>query len=221
MKIDINTTTGFYAERGGNGINVQGQDLRNYVFDDQWDDLQGTIHGNQGTGQSGLTYEEYRDTGFSIDFFRHDQSDTLNMAFQMPHTWDTTTSVWPHMHVLPMASGSGNVYFEYSYTWISRNDVAPLSSSWTVGYSTTAFTPEDQFKHKIVSFVSDGLPPPVNAGASTILFIRMTRLGDNSNDTYTTNKIGGGGLTAQANLGVIAADLHYQKIRAGTNTQFY
>lgn len=221
MKIDINTRTGFYAEGGSDEVNVQGMDMKNYVFDYAWDDLQGTIHGVQGTGQAGLTYEQYRDTPFSMDFFRHDQSDTLNIVYQMTHMWDSTTGVWPHIHVIPMASGSGNAYFEYSYSWLPINAELPVSASWTVGYKATTFTPEDQFKHKIVSFVTSSIMPPEGAGASTMLFIKMTRLGNSPQDTYSTNKAGGGGATAQANLGIVAADIHYQKIKAGTGTQFY
>jgi hypothetical protein len=224
MKIDINTTTGFYAEQTYDAqndvVNVQGLNIKNYVFDDSWDDMQGVIHGAEGTGKSGLTYEGYRDTGFNLDFFRHDQDDELNMVYQMSHMWNTTTAVWPHIHVIPMSSGSGDVYFEYSYAWVPRGEILPLSSSWTVGHSTVSFTADDRFKHSIVSFNS-GISPPATAGASTMFLIKMKRLGTHPSDTYSTGKDAGGGLTAAANLAILAADLHYQKIQAGTNTQFY
>lgn len=142
------------------------------------------------------------------------------MIYQMTHMWDPTTSVWPHIHVIPMSSGSGNVYFEYSYAWVPQGEVLPASASWTVGYSTITFTADDQFKHQIISFNS-GIQPPPTAGASTMFLIKMTRLGTHPSDTYSTAKDAGAGLTAAANLAILGADIHYQKLRAGTTSQFY
>jgi hypothetical protein len=216
MKIDINTTTGFFAEKEGNSIDVQGMNMKNYVFDYAWDDLQGTIHGAQGTGKSGLTYEEYRDTGFNMDFFRHNQNDLLNMVYQMTHMWEPTTAIFPHIHVIPMTTGSGNVYFEYAYAWVPFSGILPASSSWIVGYISSSFSSDDQYKHKIISF-NDGFQPPENAGASTMFLIKLTRLGTNILDTYSQNKDSG---TISANLAILAADVHYQKIKAGTPNEY-
>ncbi len=71
-----------------------------------WDDLQGSI--TQGVNPAGsLTYEAYRDTPYKMYFWRHNQSDELNFAFQMSHQWLTSSAVRPHMHVIHMSSGSG------------------------------------------------------------------------------------------------------------------
>ena len=216
MKVNINRETGINIQGTGDSLEMDGVDAKQYPFRDLWDDLQGTVHGSTGTHQSDLTYEAYRDTGFNMYFFKHNQDDVINIIYQMTHTWNTTTTVWPHMHVIPMAAGAGNAYFEVKYAWVARNSVLPAVASWTITNVTVPFTADDQFKHKIVSF--GDVSPPVGAGASTMFLMKMTRLGTDPLDTYSTNKSDG---TAQANLGVLYCDLHFQKTRAGTNTQYY
>lgn len=216
MKVNINRETGLYIQGAGDALEMDGVDAKQYPFRDLWDDLQGTIHGSTGTHQSDLTYEAYRDTGFNMYFFKHNQDDVINIIFQMTHTWNTTSSVWPHMHVIPMAAGAGDVYFEVKYSWAARGSVLPAIGSWTTTYSTTTFTADDQYKHKTIGF--GDVAPPAGAGASAMLLMKLTRLGTNNLDTYTTGKSGG---TAAANLGVLYCDLHFQKTRAGTNTQYY
>lgn len=196
---------------------VDGIAGKEYPFKNLWDDLQGTVSdGNVGAGNTALTLEQYRDTGFLMYFFRHDQNDILNIVYQMTHMWDPTTAVRPHAHVIPMGSVDGNLYFSYQYAWVPANDVLGAITSWTSGNVTIPILGADQYIHKIVSF--GNISPPETAGPSSMLLFKMTRLGTNPLDTYTSNKSGG---TAAANLGVLYLDLHYQKTKAGTLTPIY
>lgn len=217
MKIKIDKSIGVITELAGNEILIDGVDGKQYPFKDLYDDLQGAIgDGNLAKGSAALTLEGFRDTEFPMYFMRHDQDDVITITYQMPHTWDTTTSVWPHIHYVPMAAASGNVYFSFSYVWVPRGELAPALASWTTGDKTIAIAAGDQFKHLAAGFAT--IAPPASAGASTMLLMKFTRLGDNILDTYDTDKTGG---TAAANFGILYLDLHYQKVRAGTTSQFY
>lgn len=217
MKIRLDKSIGVVTELAGDEILIDGVDGKQYPFKDLYDDLLGSVgDGNLAKGTSALTLEGYRDSDFPIYFMRHDQDDTLTIIYQMPHMWDYTTAVWPHIHYIPMAAASGNVYFSFSYVWAPRGEVVPALSSWVSGNKTISITAGDQFKHLAAGFAT--INPPAAAGASTMLLMKITRLGDDVLDTYNTNKTGG---TAAANFGVLYLDLHYQKIRAGTTSQFY
>jgi len=219
MHININSTTGFYAARtGSEGVHIEGVKANEYPFNLRWDDLQGTIHGQTGTGTADLTYETYRDTGFNIYFFRHNQDDQLNIIYQMPHSWDPSTTVYPHIHVLSMASPATTevVLMEVSYSWANKNSVLPASSGWfghTIEFQISASM---LYQHKSMQLTSGGLTPPSGASSSTMLLIKTKRLGTNPSDTFTTSKDHG---TAMANLGVLYSDLHFQKVVAGTLDQ--
>jgi hypothetical protein len=215
MKINISTTTGVVDYAMGDGVFVNERDLKQHPFFGLWEDLQGVVSdGNDGAGNASLTYEQYRDTGFLMYFTRHNQADIINVIYQMSHSWDSETNVYPHIHVIPMASGDGNVYCTFQYAWHAPGEVLPAVSEWTNGVVTTAFTVADQYKHKIIQL--GAFTPPEGAGASSMLLIKLTRAGNNPLDTYSTNK---NHETGAANLALMYCDVHYQKLVAGSVTQ--
>lgn len=217
MNIKIDTTKGVYSDVPGNEITIEGINAKQYPFKDLYDDLLGSVSdGNTAKGQAALTLEEYRSTGFPLYFMRHDQDDTLTIIYQMTHMWDSTTAVWPHIHYVPMASSGGNVYIEFQYAWAPRTSIIPDIDSWSNGNVTVNISAGDQYKHLTAGLAN--IVPPINAGASSMLLLKITRMGDSSNDTYNGNKSSG---TGAANLGILYLDLHYQKVRAGTTSQFY
>lgn len=112
-----------------------------------------------------------------------------------------------------MASTSGNAYFSYSYSWLPFNQVLGAISAWTTDNITLSLLDTDQYKHKMLSLGTIN-PPVSGAAASNLLFMKLLRLGNDSLDTYTGNKTGG---TGAANLGFMYLDLHYQKLKSGTN----
>jgi hypothetical protein len=215
MRTSIDSQRGVVSEISGNGITIEGKEYHEAPFDERWDDLSAIVY--EGTGPAALTYEAYRDTGFFMRFFRDNQNDQIFMAYQMPHGWDPSTAVRPHMHYYPMASGSGVLVFEYAYSWTLVNN-GPLGpgSSWTSGSVSASLTPADQYVQKIMSFGT--LTPPSGAHESAVLVFKASRPGvSDPTDTYETSKDHG---TAAANIGILYFDLHYQKEKAGTVTPF-
>jgi hypothetical protein len=216
VRLELSTRTGTIDYANGGGVFVDGVDLKEYPFNSFWEDLQGTVSdGNTGAGQAALTYEQYRDTGFLMYFTRHNQTDIVNIIYQMSHSWDTLTDVYPHAHVIPMAAGSGDVYLTYQYAWHKPGSVLPAISEWSSGVVTQSYTAEDQYKHKVIGL--GAVAPPADSRPSTMLLVKLSRVGNNVLDTYTTNK---DHETASANLAILYLDLHYQKKAAGTNSQY-
>lgn len=214
MKTTINSRVGVRVDPMGNGFEVEGKDYHEAPFDQRWDDLY--AHIDEGTGPAQLTYEAYRDTGFYMRFFRYNQDDSIFMTYQMPHAWDPTTDIYPHMHYLPMASGSGVLEFNYAYAWINVNTVLPGASGWTSGSISASLDPSMQYKQKVMGF--GPITPSAGQHESSILVFKVERRGQSDlTDTYETSKDHG---TASANVGVLFFDIHYQKIKAGTTTQF-
>lgn len=213
MRTSITSTQGVVTTRDGDGLSVNGRDIHEAPFDQRWDDLYAYI--DTGTGPAALTYEAYRDTGFFMRFFRHNQDDSIFMAYQMPHGWDPTTSVHPHMHCIPMGSGSGVVKLNYAYTWTGDHGEFMAASGWTSGSITASYDPSHQHIQDVIIFGE--VAPRSGSYESDILLFKVERPGSSdATDTYTAGKSTG---TAAANLGVLFFDFHYQKIKAGTVNQ--
>lgn len=215
MKTSIDSSRGVVTEKDGNGFSIEGREYHEAPFDERWTDLYAFI--DNGTGPAQLTYEGYRDTGFFMRFFRSNQNDSIFMRYQMPHGWDPSTTVYPHMHMIPMASGSGVIKFNYAYSWtLVNNGTLPAAVGWTSGSVSSSFTPDHQYQQRIMSF--GAITAPSGSHESAVLVFKVVRPGaSDATDTYDTTKDHG---TASANVGVLFFDLHYQMIKAGTVTPF-
>jgi hypothetical protein len=175
-----------------------------------WEDL--IISPVEGDAVSALAYENYRDTSFKMKFFNHTQDDVLYFSYQMSHGLDVNTMVMPHIHVVPMSDGAGNVVFSGEYVWVMDGSIIPASSGWTSYKIVYALTAADRYVFKQIDFAL--IEPPSNVTLSSILLIKVTRPGSSDgDDTYTTNKDHG---TPQANIGVLSTDLHYRAIKVGS-----
>lgn len=211
MKTYIDSQKGVHTHRDADGVFVEGKDHREAPFDNRWDDLRAVI--SEGTGPAALTYEQYRDTGFYMRFFRHNQADSIFMTYQMPHGWNTTTEVRPHMHMIPMGNAAGSASFDFSFTWANLDEMFSGSTGWTSGSATFPLSAIDQYSHKKINF--GAILPNANAKPSTILVFKVER--NSSVDTYESAKDHG---TASANIAILEFDLHYQQLKAGTDGEF-
>jgi len=179
-----------------------------------WDDLQRTFQ--DGAGAAALTTEKFRDTDLRMGFFRSNQDDELSFEYQMPHTWDPRDEVRPHLHVVPMANGSGNVRFTGHYYWARPNVAIPALASWTTFTVDTAFIAADQYQEKFI--ILPYTTAPTGTNESAVLLIALKRPGSSdAADTYDTAKDHG---TVQANIGLLSADLHFRPVKLGTETEF-
>jgi hypothetical protein len=178
-----------------------------------WDDVFGDI--SQGTSSSSLTYEALRDTAFKAYHFQNNQLDSLMMRFQMPHSWDHTEVVVPHLHVMPLVNPASeqNVRLTGYYCWTDLNNAMPALTGWTTFGVSLPITTTSAYKTVYANLAS--ITPPENSLGSSILLVYVSRNGGVGDDTYTTNKVGG---TVQANLALMSLDVHYKKVRIGSPT---
>ncbi len=182
-----------------------------------WNDLIGTVQ--EGGGATALTTEVYRDTPFLMSFFRHDQNDSLSFIYQMSHAWQPGTIVRPHVHTIPMVDpvATQNVYIVGQYAWLSTTRALPANASWTAFAVIVPINPGDAFVEKVIDTTdATGITPPADIEESDMLAVFFSRQGTNVLDTYTTSKASG---TAQANLGLVSFDCHFQIQKAGTLTE--
>lgn len=179
----------------------------------RWDDLQGDLA--QSTAVASLTQEAYRDTPKRGFYLRHNQADALHYTYQMRHRWKVGTKVYPHLHFRPMSNGTGTFAMAGQYAWSDPDEALPANASWTTFTATISVAAADQYKTKILPLVSAGITPPAGMTESAILEIYAYR--DLTSDTYTTAKDHG---TAQANIGVVSSDVHYQADKLGSEVAY-
>lgn len=194
-------------------------------FDLRWDDVLGEIL--PGLSLSAPTAEPFRDTGFVAYFFRHDQDDDLHFRFQLPHRWKAGTDVKLHIHIAPMVDPSASpqyVIWEARYAWADYGRALPAVSGWTTVEARTTVSTGDAFKATITPLFT--ATPPGTAKESSILCVRVRRLGSSApstpgwTDTYTTSKASPPTpVTAQANVMILSCDLHYQSEKIGTTAE--
>jgi hypothetical protein len=214
------TTTGakiasFYSDAGSTERAYIGKDGEYVNKVPLWDDVQGPV--TQAGGISALTFEAYRDTGFFTYFMRHNQDDTIYLTYQMPHSWDPSTSVRPHMHVIPMADPASTevVRVTGKYAWAQVGVELPADASWTSFTVDTNIATGDVHKKKIISLAV--IAPPSNPKESNVLCLWVKRPGlSDAADTYSTGKGSG---TAAANLCILSVDTHFQKQKLGSLTE--
>ncbi len=192
-----------------------GDVLPDTIGADRWDDLRGSIA--TGLKQGDPVEEAYRDTPFIFTFFQHNKDQSLSMIYEMAHTWLVGSDVFPHWHYVPMVAPAGaeDIYFTFAWVWVEFGAELPELASWTTGTKILVVNPADAFKNLEVEF--GPFTPPVDADVSSFLHLHVEREATNILDTYDTNKASG---TASANLGLIKADVHFQKSQVGTTVRF-
>lgn len=185
------------------------QDL--YVW--SWEDVTFPVIAGQ-TPTSDLTIEGYRDTGVQKAFVRHDQDNTFSIEHEMPHAW-AQTAVKLHLHVIPMAAGSGDVVYDGYYFFGGITDTIPALSGWTAIAKTDSLVSGDQYKGRLVSLAT--CAAPASPSHSSVLHAIIRRNGTSLSDTYTTSKVSPPTpCTAAANLCVTEVDVHYQRLGTGS-----
>ncbi|MGL4809234.1 MAG: hypothetical protein ACRC4O_10865 [Giesbergeria sp.] len=177
-----------------------------------WHDLIGDIQ--QAAAVGALTSEVYRDTPELWYWLSRSQNDSLSLKFQMPHDWDPTQAIEPHLHVVGAAPTTGNVRIIGRYAWSHFGDLAlPALSGWGTIDTTTQILDTEQWVPKAIS-LGQLSPPTLAQKPSAFLHLWIQRPGQSDAlDTYDGNKPSG---TAAANLGLEGLDCHV--LRTGLAT---
>lgn len=106
----------------------------------------------------------------------------LYFEAQFPHSYKEGTTWQPHVHWSPIDTNGGDVVWRLTYRWAAVNDVYTAIA----GISVTASADGVTDKHQVI-----GLPdiPAPGAKISTMLTGRISRIGNDGADTYTSDAV--------------------------------
>lgn len=161
----------------------------------RWDDLRITM--DRGSDATQIDFFS-GSSGPQIWFFRNNSGvESMSFTVQLPHTWKEGTSIFPHIHWTPKSTATGNVEWNFEYTWANYEpgtpEVFPAVSSTTV-VSTGPFTAKS---HMITALTSGDLGiDGTGKKISSVLICRIWRNSSNAADTY------------EANAGLLFMDFH-------------
>ncbi|MGB3008331.1 MAG: hypothetical protein WBC06_17580 [Chitinophagaceae bacterium] len=174
--------TGYYYNSGTSGSPI----WRRLVGDGEvrWDDLRVVL--DNGSDAASIGYLS-GSSGPQIWYFRDNGTvEAMSFIVQLPHAWKEGSTIYPHLHWTPRSSGSGNVEWNFEYTWAnyeeSPTEVFPAITTNTV----VASGPFTATTHLITPLSSS------NAGISgsgkkisSVLVCRLWRNSNRVSDTYS------------------------------------
>lgn len=206
------TITGAYAAGAGyyyNAGTAVAPSWRRLVGDGEtrWDDLRVTL--DNGTNAAQLGYLS-GSSGPQIWYFRYNQGvEAMSFTVQLPHSWKEGTTIYPHLHWAPKSSGTGNVEWNFEYTWANYDaatpQVFPAITTNTV-VSTGPFTANT---HSITALsASNSGIDGTGKKISSILICRIWRDSGTSGDTYNYD------------AGVLFVDFHIQIDSWGSREEY-
>lgn len=157
------------------------------------------------SGSNNPTWATYKSCGL---WFYPDGSDVKELfaTVQLPHGWKVGSTIYPHIHwVGAVGQTTAKVTWAIDYTWANLN--ATFSAATTISAYNTTDNASDVIAHmqKITA-----LPSISGAGKtlSSVLLIRIYRLGTDVNDTYGQD------------AGIIQIDFHIEKDTEGSRTEY-
>lgn len=173
----------------------------------RWDDLRVTL--DKGSNSASLDYLS-GSSGPQIWYFRNNGTEeAMSFTVQLPHGWKEGSIIYPHIHWTPRTTGSGNVEWNFEYSWANYDPVTPqvfpaITTSTVI--STGAFTAKS---HNITALTTgntgiDGTGKKI----SSILICRIWRNSSDANDTYN------------ADAGVLFMDFHLQIDGYGSHQEY-
>jgi len=138
-----------------------------------------------------------------------DLSDYIFTNPQMSHQWKLGSVIYPHLHFFQTSAAIPN--FLIRYRW--QIDGGAKITAWSeYKCNTTAFSYTSGTINQICHGV--GIIPPVGAGLSDIIQIRLFRDNANTSGVFT------GSDPLAATVGVLALDIHYEKDTLGSHSEF-
>lgn len=161
----------------------------------RWDDLRITL--DKGSNSAVLDYLN-GSTGPQIWYFRNNQGvEAMSFTVQLPHSWKEGTDIFPHLHWTPRYTGTGNVEWNFEYTWVNYDPVTPQVFPNHTTETVVASGPFTGRSHKISALTSNNIGiDGTGKKISSILVCRLWRNSSNSADTYGND------------VGVLFVDFH-------------
>lgn len=113
--------------------------------------------------------------------FDANSTEQLQVIVQLPHSWAEGSDIEPHVHWQPTTTNTGNVLWRMEYKWVNIDDVDP--GTFTTVNQTQAGSGAVN-THQLMSF---GTISGAGKTASSIISIKLSRVGGDASDTYTAD----------------------------------
>jgi hypothetical protein len=139
-----------------------------------------------------------------------DLSDYMVKAVQLSHAWKVGSVVYPHVHWMQTTSSVPN--FLLQYRW-QRTGEAKVTSWTNLICNTAALSYSSGTIHNI-AHTAAGITPPAGADISDIIQFRILR------DTANTSAAFAGADPVAATVAVISFDVHVEKDRVGSRSEY-
>jgi hypothetical protein len=173
-----NVTPGYYFWNGSIWLKLAAENTANNFVDDLRVPL------DKGSSAASLEYFS-GSTGPQIWVFRNNAAvEAMSFTVQLPHNWKEGTTIYPHIHWIPRANGTGNIQWNLDYTWVNIDGT--FSATTTIsGITDGPFTKDNH----VLTNIGTGI---VGTGKtySSILICRIWRDSNLGTDTYA-NDAGG------------------------------
>jgi len=124
----------------------------------------------------------------------------VSFLFQMPHTYEEGTDIYPHVHWVGEDNTAGSVRWGLEYSWANIGDAFPATSTIYIDDANG-----DTDVHAMASFAAiTGTGKTI----SSMLICRLFRNSSNAADTFTSKS-----------AYLLEFDIHYQKDTLGSRTE--
>ncbi|MFY0607714.1 MAG: hypothetical protein JXR10_13435, partial [Cyclobacteriaceae bacterium] len=163
-----------------------------------WDDLQVNLN----SVKKRVGVDEPQDViyrGGGLLNFENGKTEGIYFTVQLPHQYKPDSEIRFHVHLI-YEGGSGNVEWEFTYTWANVNDAFPTETTVT---ATTSAGTADVHQAQTIAAIGG-----IDKRESSVLICSLTRNGSSGADTYS------------GDVKMVALDFHYQKEKSGTITEF-
>jgi hypothetical protein len=213
-------TPGFYYNAGtGESPNwVQVLNATGVGTADMWDDLRVPLS----EPSKGSVLPEFAPFPYNavstdphLNWFKDGATEELYFVVQLPHDWDESTNIFPHVHWVPSENGGAGPTvprWGLQYSWLNLGET---HDNYTTIYGTTTIPSEtlEADKQYITEFfVGEGTTTTgmdaTGKLISSMIVCRLFRDGGNGADTYT-------GLA-----GTLEIDFHYQRNSMGSRLEY-
>lgn len=129
------------------------------------------------------------------------QMEEIFFEVQLPHSWAEGTTIKPHVHWSPRTAGTGNVVWQFEYTWSNFLGTYPTPTTITV----TQAADGTAYKSQIAAFpdITDATKK-----ISSLLMCRLFRDPSHTSDTYAGDAY------------LLGFDIHYEINTVGSRQEY-
>jgi hypothetical protein len=138
--------------------------------------------------------------------FSATQTNTVAIQVQLPHSWEQSSFIVPHVHWRKKTEGAGNVYWRLTYEFVNIGDA--FTDTPTTANATAAVEGSDDGSALVHLLSSFGQVAMTNKRISCMGLLTVSRIGGDTDDTYDG--------VAQ----LLEFDIHYQIDAFGSIQQF-